>query len=171
MGKSFVLFLLGILSIIAGILAILNPFPASLVAVKLAGWAFLILGALEIIEAFRATGWGGRLWALVLGVVAVIAGINLLSEPFAGMISLTILLAILFVVSGIAKIIAAFQVKHSQYRLAILVSGVISLLLGFMIYSNFPVSAVTILGILLGVELISNGVSLFSLGWLRKAAA
>jgi len=67
---------LGFLSIIAGVLAILNPFPASFVAVKLAGWAFLIIGGLQIIEAFRAMGWGGRIWALAIGVLALIAGIN-----------------------------------------------------------------------------------------------
>ncbi len=55
MGKWVFLVLLGIVSIIAGILAILNPFPASFVAVKLAGWAFLIIGGLQIIECFSTT--------------------------------------------------------------------------------------------------------------------
>ena len=168
MGKWVVLVVLGILSIIAGILAIMNPFPASFVAVKLAGWAFLIIGGLQIIEAFRATGWGGRIWALAIGVLALIAGINLLGEPLAGMVSLTLVLAILFVVSGIVKLIAGWQIKNAQYRLAVLVSGIASLVLGFIILSNFPVSAITVLGILLGVELISNGVSAIALGWARK---
>ena len=122
-GNWLFLVVLGILSIIAGVLAILNPFPASFVAVKLAGWAFLIIGGLQIIEAFRATGWGGRIWALAIGVVALIAGINLLGEPLAGMVSLTMVLVVLFVVSGIVKLIAAWQIKTSQYRLAVLVSG------------------------------------------------
>jgi uncharacterized membrane protein HdeD (DUF308 family) len=168
MGNWGVLVVLGILSIIAGILAILNPFPASLAAVTLAGWAFLIIGALQIIEAFRSTGWGGRIWALAIGVLALVTGVNLVGAPFAGMVSLTIVLAILFVVSGIVKLIAGWQIKNSQYRLAILVSGIASLLLGVIIISNFPISAITSLGILLGVELISDGVSAFSLGWARK---
>lgn len=168
MGKWLVLVLLGLLSIIAGILAILNPFPASLVAVKLAGWAFLIIGGLQILEAFRATGWGGRIWALFMGLLALVAGINLLGEPLGGMVSLTLVLAILFVVSGIVKLIAGWQINNSQYRLAIIVSGIASFLLGIIILSNFPVSAVTSLGILLGVELISDGVSAVALGWARK---
>jgi uncharacterized membrane protein HdeD (DUF308 family) len=168
MGNWIFPVVLGVLSIIAGFIAILNPFPASLVAVKLAGWAFLIIGALQMIEAFRATGWGGRLWALAIGVVALIAGINLLGEPLAGLFSLTVVLAVLIIVSGLVKLIAAWQIKTSQYRLAVLVSGIVSLLLGFIIISNFPVAAVTSLGILLGVELISNGVSAIALGWARK---
>jgi uncharacterized membrane protein HdeD (DUF308 family) len=171
MGKWVFLVVLGILSIIAGVLAILNPFPASLVAVKLAGWAFLIIGGLQILGAFRATGWGGRIWALAIGVLALAAGVNLLGEPLAGMVSLTIVLALLFLVSGLVKLIAAWQVKNSQYRIAVLISGIASLLLGFMILSNFPISAVTSLGILLGVELISNGVSAMALGWARKTGA
>ena len=84
------------------------------------------------------------------------------------MVSLTIVLAILFLVSGIVKLIAGWQIKNAQYRLAVLVSGIASLVLGFIILSNFPVSAITVLGILLGVELISNGVSAVALGWARK---
>jgi len=167
-GNWVFLVVLGILSIVVGVLAILNPFPASLVAVKLAGWAFLIIGGLQIAGGFRATGWGARIWALAIGVLALVAGINLLGEPLAGMVSLTIVLALLFLVSGLVKLIAAWQIKHSSYRLAVLVSGIASLLLGFIILSNFPISAVTSLGILLGVELISNGVSALALGWASK---
>jgi uncharacterized membrane protein HdeD (DUF308 family) len=169
MSNWIILVILGVLSIIAGFLAILNPFPASIVAVKLAGWSFLIIGALQIIEVFRATGWGGRLWALAIGLVAVLAGINLLGEPLSGMISLTIVLAILFIFSGVLKIFSAFQIRNSKYRLAVLISGVVSLLLGFIIFSNFPISAVTSLGILLGIELISDGISDVSLGWASKS--
>jgi uncharacterized membrane protein HdeD (DUF308 family) len=169
MGNWIILVVLGLLSIIAGFLAILNPFPASLVAVKLAAWSFLVIGALQIIEVFRATGWGGRLWLLAIGIIAVLAGIDLLGEPLSGMISLTIVLAILFVISGILKILAAFQVKNSKYRLAVQISGLVSILIGFMIFSNFPVSALTSLGILLGVELISDGISAISLGLARKS--
>jgi membrane protein HdeD len=171
MGKWIFLVVVGVLSIIGGFLAILNPFPASLVAVKLAGWFFLIIGAMEIFDAFRATGWAGRLWSLMLGAIALVAGINLLSEPLTGMVSLTMVMAVLFIVSGIAKLVAGLQIKQSQYRLVMMASGAISLLLGIMIFSNFPASAFTILGVLLGIELISNGISALSLGWSRKGGA
>ena len=81
MSNWILLTIVGVLAIIAGILALLNPFPASLAAVRLASWAFLFLGGLQIFEAFRAETWGGKLWTLLLGVVAVIVGINLLGRP------------------------------------------------------------------------------------------
>lgn len=90
-------------------MVLLNPFPASLAAVQIAVWAFLIVGILQIIEAFRAESWGGKLWTLLLGVVAVIVGINLLGKPLAGLITLTMVLGVMFIVSGIFKFIVGLS--------------------------------------------------------------
>ncbi len=162
---------LGVLSLIAGILALLNPFPASLAAVRLASWAFLIFGALQIIDAFSATGWGGKLWSLVLGVVAFLVGIDLLTEPLAGLIKLTMVLGVLFLVSGAFKLIVGWRVHRSDVKAAVILSGLASLLIGIIILSNFPASAATSLGIILGIELISNGVSAIALGWSSASGA
>jgi membrane protein HdeD len=165
------LVVLGVLSLIAGILALLNPFPASLAAVRLASWAFLIFGALQIIDAFSATGWGGKLWSLVLGVVAFLVGIDLLTEPLAGLIKLTMVLGALFLVSGAFKLIVGWRVHRSDVKAAVILSGLASLLIGIIILSNFPASAATSLGIILGIELISNGVSAIALGWSSASGA
>jgi uncharacterized membrane protein HdeD (DUF308 family) len=169
MSGWILLFALGVVSIIAGILALLNPFPASLAAVTLAGWAFLIIGAIQIFEAFRAQGWGGKLWTLLLGVVAVLVGINLLGRPLAGLITLTLVLGVMFIVSGLFKFIVGWRIHRSDFKFAVLISGAASLIVGLIIISNFPVSAAASLGILLGIELISNGVSAITLALSRKA--
>lgn len=161
---------LGVVSIIAGVLALLNPFPASLAAVKLAAWAFLIIGAVQIFfEAFSAKSWGGKLWTLLLGIVAVLIGVDLLGEPLAGLIKLTMVLGIMFIISGLFKFIVGWGVQRTDFKIAVLVSGVASLIIGLIIMSNFPASAATSLGILLGIELISNGVSAVALGLSRRA--
>jgi len=169
MPNWILLAVLGVASTIAGVLALLNPFPASLAAVKLAAWAFLIIGAVQILEAFSARSWGGKLWTLLLGIVAVLIGVDLLGEPLAGLIKLTMVLGIMFIISGIFKFIVGWGVQRADFKIAVLVSGVASLVIGLIIMSNFPASAATSLGILLGIELISNGVSAVALGLSRRA--
>lgn len=169
MSNWLFLTVLGIISIIAGVLALFNPFPASLAAVQLAAWAFLIVGALQIFEAFRAESWGGKLWTLLLGVVAVAVAINLFGKPLAGLVTLTMVLGIMFIVSGIFKFIVGLKIHKTEFKILVLISGAASLIIGLIIMSNFPASAATSLGILLGIELISNGVSATALGLSRNA--
>jgi uncharacterized membrane protein HdeD (DUF308 family) len=78
-------------------------------------------------------------------------------------------LGIMFIFSGIFKFIVGWRVQRSDFKIAVLISGVASLIIGLMILSNFPASAATSLGILLGIELISNGVSAVALGFSRRA--
>lgn len=153
------LIIVGVLSAIAGIYALMNPLPATLAATVIAGWAFLIYGILHIFAVFSATGWGGRIWAVLLGVLGVIIGIEILANPLESVITLTLAVGIMFLASGIAKVIMGFTLQVPQFRWAIVLSGVVSVILGVMIFSNFPQSAAVVLGILLGVELLSNGVA------------
>ena len=165
-----VLFVIGVLSIIAGLLALFNPFAASLAVTTLAGWAFIILGVLQIIEAIRAKELSGKLWTLLLGIVALVLGINILGNPMEGMISLTIILGAMFLVSGIFKLFVGYSVLSSALKWAIVLSGTVSLLLGLMVLLNIPSSATIALGVILAIELLSNGVSLVSLSMHRKSS-
>ena len=162
--------ILGAISLIGGILALINPFAATLAAVFLAGWTFLLFGLIQIIHAFRVRGWPGFLWSLLLGVLTVAVGISLLFNPVSGALSLTLLVAILFLVLGAVKIMYALSLRPvSGWGFAAL-SGVISVLLGVMILADYPWSATAILGILLAIELLSNGIFLLMIALgLRKA--
>ncbi len=155
--------ILGGLSIIAGGLALANPLAATLTAERLAGWSFLFIGILEMIAVFRQQSWRGRIWALLAGLALAILGIMLLTRPLAGILSLTFIVAILFLTVGALKIAMAFALGRSNAFWMILLSGTLSVILAVMIFVNFPASAATILGVLLAVELISNGISLIAL--------
>lgn len=155
---------LGIISLVGGFLALINPFAATLAAVFLAGWTFLILGVLQIVQAFRVRGWGGFLWALLFGILTLAVGFVLLLDPLAGTFSLTFVVAIIFLFTGVVKAFYAFSVRPTSGWGWALLSAVISVVLGVLILANFPVAAVTVLGVLLAVELISNGVLFLLLG-------
>lgn len=147
-----------VISLIGGILALLNPFAATLAATLLAGWAFVILGVAQVVQSFQVQGWGGFLWALLFGLLSVAVGISLVFNPLAGMVSLTLLVAILFLALGLVKVFYAFSLRPVSGWLWVLLSAIVSIALGVLIFANFAAAAVSILGILLGVELISNGV-------------
>lgn len=162
MSSRILWIIMGVISIIAGIFALANPLAATLTAEQLAGWAFLIIGIIELIAAFRDTS-SGKIWAILLGVAFILLGISLLANPLAGVISLTLAVATLLLVAGVFKVIWSFQLRGTGAFWLVLLSGLLSLLLAIMIFGNFPASALSILGILLAIELISSGASMIAL--------
>ena len=168
MKNRSLLIILGIVTVIAGFFAILNPLAGSIAVTLLTGWSFLLIGVLQIIAVFRETDWGARIWSLLLAVLAILAGISLLGNPLAGVISLTYLLAILFIVSGVFKIIASFGMQPGNWKCLVLLSGVLSLGLGILIFANFSEAALTTLGLLLGIQLISDGASMLGLAFAAR---
>lgn len=154
---------LGGLSIVAGGLALANPLAATLTAERLAGWSFLFIGLLQVIAVFQQKSWRGRIWAILAGLAFAILGFMLLTRPLAGILSLTLIVAILFLVTGAVKVAMAFALDRGNGFWLILLSGALSVVLALMILANFPASAATILGILLAIELISNGVSMIAI--------
>ncbi|AUH33808.1 HdeD family acid-resistance protein [Paracoccus tegillarcae] len=164
MGSKVLWIIIGVLSIIAGIFALANPLAATLTATLIAGWGFLIVGVLQIVAVFQAEGWGGRIWAGVLAAAFILVGIQLLGNPLEGTISLTVAVGILFMITGIARIIMSFSLQRGGGFWLVLLSGVLAVILSLMIFSNFPQSAAVMLGVMLAVELISNGVAMIVLG-------
>ncbi len=162
MGGRILWGLFGLISIAGGVLALMNPFGATLAATVIAGWMFILIGALQIIGTFTDKDAIGKIWMILLGVLAIWVGISILQHPLAGMISLTMVVAISFLVAGVFKLILAFSLEDRRFFWLILLSGAVSVLLAIMIFSNFPQAAATVLGILLGIELISNGATLLA---------
>ena len=165
----FLWLLAGIFSVIGGLLALFNPFVASLTANLLAGCTFMVVGVMMIISAFGDKGWGSRILAILLGLVITWMGYNLVGHPLIGIVSLTIAAAVTLLVIGVMRIIMAMKAEYAQFRWLLILSGAVSILLAFMIFSNFPASATAVLGIYLGIELLFNGVSLIAISLGRKS--
>jgi uncharacterized membrane protein HdeD (DUF308 family) len=156
---------LGILMIVLGIVAITSPFVASIAIEIVLGWLFIIGGVLQAIYAFQHNRNGTSLaLKLILGMLSLFIGILLLTNPLAGVVSLTLAIGIFFFVDGVFRVILAFQLKPSFRWGWVLVSGILMIILGILIWSQWPFNAVWVLGLLVGVGLLANGIAIVIYG-------
>jgi uncharacterized membrane protein HdeD (DUF308 family) len=160
----------GLASLAGGLFALANPLAATLTSVLLTGYLFMAVGVLMLISIFSDTTWTSRLLSLLLGLAVLFVGISIVSNPLRGVLSLTVLVAIMMLVIGVLRIVYAFGLPTPTLKGLLILSGIVSVVLGLMILSNFPYSAAVVLGILLAIELISNGISLIALALARKSA-
>lgn len=169
--KSWIFWLIaGVVAIVTGVIAIINPLAASLAAVVVTGWGFLMLGVLQVIGAVVEDGWGQRIWSLLLGVLGVAIGFWLVSRPAAALLPMTFLVGWTFLIYGLLKVFAARSLRGSPFFWTVLLSGALSFLLGVLIFTDIPAASVSVLGILFAIELISTGVTVTALALaIRKA--
>ncbi len=162
---------LGIVLLIAGVAAIAFPL-LSTVAVKIAlGWAFLLGGLLMVVHAFSASQWRGFLWEILLGLLYVVAGGYLAFFPLTGIITLTILLAAMFLVEGGLEVIMALRVRPHEGWGWLLFSGLVAVAAGALIALGLPSSAAWALGLLAGINLLSTGWGFLFLALAGRRAA
>ena len=161
----------GILACVTGFMALFNPIAATLTAEQIAGWSFLVVGVMQGFDVLRIGGWVSRLLTLGLAVVFVLLGLALLAQPLHGVLALTVTVALLFLAGGVAKLLIGWRNRRLGLFWTALASGILSLLLGVFILANFPWSAVSVLGVLLAIELISSGATLITLWWAGRDGA
>jgi uncharacterized membrane protein HdeD (DUF308 family) len=151
---------LGVMLMALGAVAIAVPAMATLAVELLIGW-ILILGAImHVVDAFWIHHWRESIFQILLGALYLIIGVMLLTYPLRGAITLTLLLAIFFVVGGLFKIILAIQMRTIVNWGWLLLSGILGLILGALIWSNLPSSAGWAIGLLLGIDLVFTGWSI-----------
>jgi uncharacterized membrane protein HdeD (DUF308 family) len=155
----------GIILVVLGILAILIPMAASIAITIILGWLFLVSGVVGLVTTFWARHAPGFWWALVSAVLATAAGIVLLLWPVSGVVSLTLLLIVFFVIEGVASIMYAFEHKKdlSSRWIWMLVSGIIDLILAALIWSGLPGTAAWALGLLVGINMLFGGTSMIAM--------
>ena len=155
----------GIVLVVLGLLAIVVPPLATLAVAILIGWLLLVSGVVGLITTFMARHAPGFWWSLLSAVLAVAAGVVLLGWPASGVISLTLLLVVFFVIEGVASIMYALEHKKelSGRWGWMLASGVIDLVLAVMIYAGLPSTAAWALGLLVGINLVFGGTALVAM--------
>ena len=162
----------GVLLIGLGMLAVASPMVAAVAVNVLIAWLIVLAGVVHLVVAFHAREAGSVIWRLLVGLAYVCFGVYLIARPALGVVSLTLLLASLFLVEGIFNIVLFFRVPSTLRSSWFLVDAIVTLLLGLMIYMQWPSSSAWAIGTLVGVSLIFSGVTrlMVSLA-VRKAAS
>jgi uncharacterized membrane protein HdeD (DUF308 family) len=153
------------LMILGGILALFYPILSSFAVVLFLGWVLIISGVVQGISLIGAQNVPHFWLQLVSVVLSVIVGVLFLRHPGEGLLTLTLLLIVFFMVEGMSKIIFALTIRPFPNWGWVLVSGVIGILLSFYLWASLPVTAIWLLGVLLGIQLICEGVALGYLAW------
>ena len=154
--------LLGLGMILLGVIALGNAAFTTVTAVVLFGVLLIVAGIGEILTAFWAGRWSGFLLHLLVGVLYLVAGFFVVDVEEAGerqvgvALALTMLLAAMLIVSGIFRVVSAMVLQFPQWGW-VLLNGVVSILLGVMIYKQWPASGLWVIGVFIGIELIFNG--------------
>src|SRR5579863_2520319 len=162
----------GVALICLGMFAVAAPLIAAVAVNALIAWLIVLAGVVHLIVAFHSREAGSVIWRLLVGLAYVGFGVYLMLRPALGVASLTLLLASLFLVEGIFNIVLFFRAPSALRSSWFLFDGIVTLLLGLMIYMQWPSSSAWAIGTLVGVSLIFSGVTrvMVSLA-VRKAAA
>lgn len=155
---------IGILLIITGIIALIAPFAAGLSVALLVGSMLLVGGIGYIFLTFRAGSFGAGLGSFLLGIFSTLTGLYMLAQPAAALAALTLVLAAYFIASGIMESVSAFSAKGTAGWGWLLFNGIVSVILGLMIWGQFPLSGAWAVGILVGLRLFLTGWTLLVIG-------
>lgn len=149
----------GVLLIICGTLAIGEPFLAAIAVTTFIGWLLIFVGVVHAVLAFHAHSGTSLGWKLLVGVAYIFIGGYLLFRPLAGVATLTLMLAFLFLIEGVLDFMLWWKSRAQEGALWILVDAIITLVLGGMIYVHWPTSSVWAIGTLVGISMIISGVT------------
>lgn len=147
---------LGIVLIVLGVFALSYVPVATLGSVIALGWLMIFSGILEGVYAFHVRGWGGGSLHLLGAVLGVLLGAIVVTHPGAGALAFTLVIASFLTVIGLFRAISAIQLKYRSWGWAVF-DGIVTLVLGLLLWASWPTSAIWFLGFALGVALVLRG--------------
>jgi membrane protein HdeD len=159
--------LLGLLLIAVGVVILGDVVIASVLSVLFVGWTMLIGGAAIVIGSLFRIGEDGLWLGLFGGALTLVTGLVFVRYPGATLLTLMLVTGALLILGGLVRIVTAFS--EPGQRLVLLISGALSVILGVLLLDQWPKSALWLLGTLLGIQLVVDGLLLIVLGRLRPA--
>ncbi|MBW4460346.1 MAG: HdeD family acid-resistance protein [Nodosilinea sp. WJT8-NPBG4] len=149
----------GVVLAILGVVAIALPIISTIFVET---WVAIILasaGATKLVYAYQTRDQGGTFWKALLGILYIATGIMLFVNPRNGILTLTLLLGSFLLTEGVFELILAFRLRPQQNWTWALGNGIVTLILGAMIWFQFPFDAPWLLGTLVGASILFSGIS------------
>ncbi|GAA0664504.1 uncharacterized membrane protein HdeD (DUF308 family) [Sphingomonas insulae] len=147
----------GVLSVVLGILAFLNPFAATYAATLVIGAFFIAAGLVSIAAGFAGKGHEGRGYAIGFGLLSLVVGLLMAFNPVSGALSLTLMVAVWLGVRGALEI--GLGMRFTRGRGLMIALGVVNFLLALYVFITLPSSALTLPGFILGISFVFGGVA------------
>ncbi|MBY5992186.1 HdeD family acid-resistance protein [Ferrimonas balearica] len=160
----------GIFLLILGVLSVAMPWATGLALEMLLGALLLFAGLAQLFFAYRTRGMSGFPLRLVFGLITSLAGLYLLFNPTAGVVAITLILGIYFLVDGLATLLASFQYRAQRNWVLMFANGAVTLALAAVILWQWPASGRYVIGILVGIKLIMMGLMMISTAGMVSAA-
>jgi uncharacterized membrane protein HdeD (DUF308 family) len=151
----------GIVMMVLGFLAVAEPNVATIAVGIFVGWLFFIGGIFRALSVWQSRGMPGFAWSMLTALLAIVLGLILIFQPLAGVLTLTMVLIAFFILEGITAIVLAVQHREHLWSWGwVLFSGIVDLLLAFLIWDGWPSSADWAIGLLVGINMLFFGLSL-----------
>jgi uncharacterized membrane protein HdeD (DUF308 family) len=154
-----------ILMIFAGILAIAMPPAAGLAVNLVVAWLLLFSGAMHLVYAWHMRSAGAAVWEVLLGLVYGLIGIYLLAQPVAGLVTLTLALAIYLFLEAMLEFTVWSFLRRLPGSGWLLFDGVVTLVLAVMIWRSWPASSEWVVGTIVGISMLFSGTTRLMLSW------
>ena len=161
----------GVLLVAGGILAVVYPVVSSVAVIVLLGWLLIISGLVQGISLLGARQVPYFWLQLISVILGVLIGILFLRDPGQGLLTITLLIIVFFMIEGISKIVFALTIRPFPNWGWVLASGVVGIVLSLILWASLPVTAIWLIGLLLGIELISVGAAITYLAWQVRRSA
>lgn len=161
----------GVLLAVAGVFAILYPIISSVAVIVLLGWLLIASGVLQGISLIGARHVPHFWLQLISFVLSVLIGFLFLRDPEQGLMTVTLLLIVFFMAEGLSKIVFALTIRPFPNWGWVLASGLVGIVLSLILWASMPVTAVWLIGLLLGIELVSIGAAMAYLAWQVRQAS
>jgi uncharacterized membrane protein HdeD (DUF308 family) len=150
---------LGVLMIVAGLIAMVEPGVSGLFIALIVGWSAIFNGFAQILYGFRTHGGAHVALEIILGIIYIIAGVYLIMHPVGSLLALTLLLACFLLVYGIFALVLAFRMRPHNGWGWVLFDGIITILLGALIWKHWPINSEWVVGTLFGISIFISGVT------------
>lgn len=161
----------GFILIIAGTFAVMSPLVIGLSITIIVGVSLVIGGIGQCFLALKTGAFGRGLLTFAAGALMVVTGVFMMTQPVAGLASITLLLVAYLVAAGLGDLFVALQLRPADGWGLMLFNGIVTLLLGMMLWRQFPLSGAWAIGVLFGIKMIFSGWALVFIGRNVKRAA